>query len=760
MDMLINDGLFTFAESHRHKSGKVLYLAFPVVAYKIEVSGKVTEGDPISNAVKRLEAYYKSEEFLSGEEYRQELNKSISQRIAEDLALSADFIDCIREQEKLNQEQFLNDDNITAASTLSQNVREYNQAKVENVYVIYNILSKQYLPWVVPEAEFDMMKREVDNPSEYRISLGDSETKRIFYLKEGKEEYPRGGPTQLELERIMNRWHIPYNTLQYKNTGWGTKFFLMTACFHFSNNPYSYCVTNPFKLTTEQWMEKSVQEWADSNGIYGIDLASELDKIKPKTYYIGDNKNEDEARLEERLNELKTNKSNARIVKELLPCVKELMLSFVRLQHSSRNVSDNYGVGKEADVYKNLFSKQNYLIALYTFFEKAFMTCAKTYYKRENVDRYLQETVNLQMNVDNGEELFRLAGVVGFRMDKADRDALTQLTFSRQQVEYLLKGTNPEGAYSLPVSIYCNLVEAKYDKQHPFNELAMECNNLLTSAIQTRRTRNKAKHGEVYALENTYYDLYHTAIDVFNAVCKILPEEISKFPKAADYGNCTEWENEFESAYKRVKEEMARLNIPDTNNDLIRQLTYEGLSFTMREAEYYAKLSNLYDELLYQLIQEADGLSGEGKIKSELVKILMKKRPGKRWTTNQQKERESVFDCVVAILDGYGIERSEMNDKREYQNGSALRGERPINEVSVRNKLLYYVIVTYENNSKRFGDSNFCKIISKLCNGVSLVERLRGHNNHADFDNKKEEIKVLHDQAYSLCECCCTTLLR
>ena len=111
MDMLINKSLFSFIEKKKCRGSKEFYLAFPVVAYKIEVIGTVKTGNPISNAVSRLCRYYHSTEFALSEDYLELSKKSIPARIADDLALTEDFVRCIIEQEKLKKELPADTDN-------------------------------------------------------------------------------------------------------------------------------------------------------------------------------------------------------------------------------------------------------------------------------------------------------------------------------------------------------------------------------------------------------------------------------------------------------------------------------------------------------------------------------------------------------------------------------------------------------------------------------------------------------------------------
>lgn len=749
MDMLINKGLFSYIDSKKRKGSQELYLAFPVVAFKIQLIGSFNNENPISGAVNRLNKYYHSDEYLlddkrrrdEDEHYRKESQKSIPARIAEDLALSEDFIRCVLEHEELKKEQSLQEPDNDSEDGQPQ---ERHEKVIENFYAFYDRISHQFLPWMINEEDFDCMKEDVSNPSKYRATLGDSSYKRIVYLNAVDDDYRRDGPNQEEIEVLM--WDHKdelIGKVRYSVLEWGSHFHLLTGCFYFHNNPYSYSVMNPFRQTTNQWMTTSVQEWAKNGAQYGIDLAEELDKIKPKEDGGIAKKSKSEADLDEKLKKfVSACKGNRKIINELIPRFKELFLSFVKLRQLVSESSDD---SEKNETYEKL-SKQNYLISLYTFFEEAFAKCAKYYYRKEDVDSYRKFTSLLINDSDNGEEIFRLASDIGFRAEDADRQLLLEEKLKPRNVKHFLDKSDLDDSetdnkiYLLPTSIYINLIEAELDSEHPFITLAGMWDNLLSSAIRVKRERNKAKHGDVYDLDNNYYDLYHAATDVFQVVCGLSSEEVNRLPQLDDFDSSKEWMDEFEIAYSKAKAEIELYEIPSTNIDLKNQVMYESLSFAMREAEYYAKLSNLYDELLLQLIQNKVKISN-GYTKPDIVERQL-----------NLNSRNNVFECVISILRKKGMLTTEMYDEREFQRCWELKYPKPLENLSVRNKLLYFILCVNDRCNKWFSDKEFQKNILQLCDSVSEIERKRGHNNQADFNKDGEELQTLHKQALQLCK--------
>ena len=743
MDMLINRGLFSYISDHKRKGSQELYLAFPVVAFKVEIICKVKSGNPISNAVGKLNKYYHSSEYADDEArkreedetYRKTPQKSISARIAEDLDLTEDLVKCILEKEELNKEQSL--------QASDGEAKEYHEKVIENFYVFYDRISGSWLPWLISEQDFDGMKEDVENPKRYRTSLGDSSFKKIFYLKAINNNYPRGGPNDIEMGGIIasHNKDLPGN-VRYSIPGIGSEFLLMTACFHFHNNPYSYSVLNPFLQETSQWMKASVREWATKGSQYGINIAEELMKIKPNWQDGVTKKSKTEADLDEKLNKcIGAFAGKGEIISELMPRFKELFISYLRLRQIPRDVSTE-------DIAKNgifeRLSRQNYLIALYTFFEEAFAKCAKHYYRPKDESDYRKYIGLLQDGSNNGAELFRLAGDVGFSAEETDEALLSSEQLNPKYVKPFLGKTDSDESdtdnetYLLPTSVYVNLIEAKSNPEHPLIKLVGQWENLLTSVIQVRSARNKAKHGEIYSLDNNYYDLYHSATDVFQAVCNLSDEEFGKLPRLDTFNGGTEWRKEFDSAYVRAKDELEQYKIP-FNNDLNEQIKFECLSFAMREVEYPAKLSNLYDELLLQLIQGKPGFDNSFTDADTVNKQL------------KSNEQTDVFECVIQILKRNGIHSAEMSNKEEYKRCWELKHSKKIASLSVRNKLCYYILCVNAVNGNAI-PSGLSKSLSLLCDNVSKAERMRGHNNQADFDKDGDELKALHNQALQLCK--------
>lgn len=749
MDMLINKGLFSYIDTKKRKGSQELYLAFPVVAFKIQLIGAFNSENPISDTVYRLNKYYHSDEYLiddkrkrdEDEKYRKEPQKSIPAMIAEDLVLSEDFVRCVLEHEELKKEQSLQEPNNDSEGGQPQ---KHHEKVIENFYAFYDRISHQFLPWMINEEDFDCMKEDVPNPSRYRATLGDSSYKRIVYLNAVDNDYRRDGPNQEEIEGLT--WDHKdelIGKVRYSIPEWGSHFHLLTGCFYFHNNPYSYSVMNPFRQSTNQWMASSVREWAKNGAQYGVDLAEELNNIKPKVDSGIAKKSKSEADLDVKLKTfVSACKGNRTIIDELIPRFKELFLSFVKLRLLLSVSSDD---SEKNDTYEKL-SKQNYLISLYTFFEDAFAKCAKYNYRKKDVDNYHKFISLLINDSDNGEELFRLASDIGFRAEEADRRLLLEEKLKPRNVKCFLEKSDLDDSeadnkvYLLATSIYINLIEAELNSEHPFRTLAGMWENLLSSAIRVKRERNKAKHGDVYDLDNNYYDLYHAATDVFQVVCGLSSDEINRLPQLDDFSGSKEWIDEFEIAYSKAKAEIELYEIPSTNIDLRNQVMYESLSFAMREAEYYAKISNLYDELLLQLIQN------KVKISNDYTKLDIIERQ------LNLNGRNNAFECVLSILKKKGIAITEMYDEREFQRCWELKYPKRLEILSVRNKLLYFILCVNDKFNDWFSDKDFQKNISLLCDGICKTERKRGHNNQADFNKDGGELQTLHKQVLQLCK--------
>ena len=66
--------------------------------------------------------------------------------------------------------------------------------------------------------------------------------------------------------------------------------------------------------------------------------------------------------------------------------------------------------------------------------------------------------------------------------------------------------------------IYFNLLEAKYNPEHPFCKIAEQYGEFIDTILGLRLCRNRAKHGNLSELGTTYYDCYHMIMDAFRII--------------------------------------------------------------------------------------------------------------------------------------------------------------------------------------------------------------------------------------------------
>ena len=124
--MIINNGLSAYVMAHKHKDSRYAFFSFPAAAYKVEMVARDCNDGPIKKAVRLLQAYYKSDKYLSSDDYRAN-NKSLAARIADDLGLKQRLIEVILEGIKAEQS------NPADAGVAGESAQRSGELKKENI---------------------------------------------------------------------------------------------------------------------------------------------------------------------------------------------------------------------------------------------------------------------------------------------------------------------------------------------------------------------------------------------------------------------------------------------------------------------------------------------------------------------------------------------------------------------------------------------------------------------------------------------------
>ena len=715
-------------------------MAIPVSAYKFELTGREIEDNPIKTAVLKLRAYYNSSDYKP----EGEILKPMPERIAVDLGLKKELVERIIQDEK------------EAERLEKQNGDETN---VENrqgtlkkiiLYALRENITGEYFD-VVPEEDFDRMKKEIEDPRHYKIRLGDSREHHIICLNgrnKGSVSELNRGPTEIQIEKLLSKRIRELKNEKIGSCNWPESFELVTACYYPVNNVYAFCAVDPFGLREDRRMTNFIQNLI--NKIEGKDIGQlkhSLESKKPRR--------EEEVPASKIEKELMSDleKFNKGVAAEVSSRIRKLIMSYAWLNHiekkDSENIADAKKFVRELDV-----ARQNFFIALYTLIEDLLKISACNF-RNEDDDKYRKAIDELDLE-GNTEKFIKILTELKFSLPRG----VKSVRFRKSRVNDVYSKSSDDRTFdpdensdNIFALIYFNLLEAKYNSEHPFCKIAEKHNEFIDTIFGLRLCRNRAKHGNLSELGATYYDCYHMIMEAFRIICGISEKEFESFPEPYSY-SVEELQKEFDTAYQiavQTLEKYSHISF-NPNGDIYEQALFECISFAGKDVEFFAKLSNLYDELLYQLIC---GYVLSETVNTEIVNSYLNSRKA-------QGKTQGVLDGAIEILVHNGVFKNGSTfiaegGRNAYINADKLRGRnREVELLSPRNKLLYYIYcLNWAKELKEkppFNFKDFSENFAELCLLVDKVERKRGHNKQANFEKNGKECEEFHTTALRVCD--------
>ena len=751
-DMLINDQLYDFVNEETplgEKNGrKYVFFAFPVYAYKYEIESFNNNQNPIKTAVERLSAYYSSDVYIHSDEAKEDQKRegrtTKAECIADDLGLKKELIECvlseIETERKISEDTGDNGQENDSRAKRKENGRqakrkENGRRAAENVYILQDRLTGECLDTMIPETLFDSYKKAVDNPYNYKHDISRSSPWHIIVLETSMNEKEVHEPGQTQVEQVLRRNRKKAHRMV--SVGLKESFYAVICCYYPKNDQYNFHAVAPCSKKENAYMGELVKRWADQANLIGKLVTERLKEIKPK---IDEDDalamSETEKRLKEELKTLKTTTST-RVVNRLYKLILTYAY-FIRL--GQKNWEEKV---KERDKYEKDVARQDYLIALYTFLEQLFLECLKKNYQRCDEILYDERMSILSCHdEENGELLKNLALDVGFYLNQSAK----KLKFKKSEVK---KFENINESSKITHLVYWNLLEAVCEpeerREHPFHKIAKENPDFLNFVFSLRKYRNRAKHGSVGMLNNNYNDCYDFAIKAFSIIYE-MPDLKLADPRKID---STEMQKAFLQAYWKafdmIKSCVGLRKIYPQEialNDFGKQALFAVISYERKDVEFYAKLSNLYDELLLEIIWK---IHKDIYVNTEMVRRFV-------------VGKNNVVDAVKEILKEWYPQEDDLLESQEGEEhknrytsfGVLLKEEEQVQLLSVRNKLLYSILCLQNAGDKLRNKSGFSEKFKKMCRQIDSVEYGRGHSNRADFEKDESKLKDMLENALEI----------
>ena len=542
--MIINDNAAGFIKQNAAGKCKPVWLAFPACVYKIEVTTRGEGSDPIKEVVGRLRDYYRSASYMVSDQARtaKYSQMSVADRIAEDTGLRKAFvarlIRTIEEEEEAyddldhdgDEDKDAPDDNKSSQDDLARKSLLRGAEERDKWYMVYDLLSQKFLPAFISEQDFDRLRKEVDEPRAYRTQLASSDEWYINCFSAQHRPDP-SRPTRQDAETAMRSNHkfssLPQDAMlriKFDFVGGPEEWHIVTGCYFDQHDRYTFRATNPFGGGAEPWMRATVSDWCADEGI-GKKVGELIDRIRPAQERSDD---QDDARQEKGAASL-SDELMARLESDKVPVagrLEKLISDYAWFSRVGRQQQERASARHE----EFEFARQSYLVSLYTFIEELLYNCALKYRRSEDEAAYNEAIGKLSSsrNDTNRAELLRLAKAAGFDTSKIGE---TEGEFCKTNAEKL--AADKKVFYDPAVFLYMNLVEAAAERRradaaaadgktaemlHPFNRVDGGLLDLPKITFILCENRNRAKHGALDRLTESYRDCYHIVLDMFALV--------------------------------------------------------------------------------------------------------------------------------------------------------------------------------------------------------------------------------------------------
>ena len=783
--MIINDNAAGFIKQNAAGKCKPVWLAFPACVYKIEVTTRGEGSDPIKEVVGRLRDYYRSASYMVSDQARtaKYSQMSVADRIAEDTGLRKAFvarlIRTIEEEEEAyddldldgdededapeddisdhpdsdgDEEDDEGDDDKAFQDYLARKSLLRGTEEHSKWYMVYDLLSRKFLPAFISEQDFDRLRKEVDEPRAYRTHLASSDEWYINCLSASYRRYP-SQPTRQDAETAMRSNHsfssLPHDAMlriKFDFVGGPEEWHIVTGCYFDQYDRYTFRATNPFAGGAAPWMRATISDWCADEGI-GKKVGALIDRIRPVRESLDDR---DDARQKKGAANL-SDELMARLESDKVAVagrLEKLISDYAWFSRVGRQQQESTGARQE----ELEFARQSYLVSLYTFIEELLYNCALKYRRSEDEAAY-NEAIGKLSNSSNGTnraELLRLAKAAGFDTSKIGE---TEGEFYKSNAEKL--AADKKVFYDPAVFLYVNLVEAAAERRradaaaahgetmemrHPFNRVDGGLLDLPKITFILCENRNNAKHGALDRLTESYRDCYHIVLDMFALVYGNYelpdPDSIDTAERSRSFKKA------YDSARKKLEKYDGLWNFAGGErgglNDIGKAAEMESISYHLDDPEYWAKLSNLYGVLLQEIIY-ACGIGGK-KVDDRLIK---------RYLTSGVTR---VSDAARKILETRSvIEPCDIDFGNFSAEGRLGRGA-DIEKLSTRNKLLYATMCIDTKAPRLFSNVAFRQAFAELCRSVDPVEKERGHNKLADSEDAEmwDAIEKKHEKVLDL----------
>ena len=693
--LLVDSRVFDRAARNKFKNSYTTYVAVPALAYRYEVKTDTLENDFISRSVCALNDYYK----VSSQ-------NDIVSLISKDLGLSKTLVKAIIANHELLKSEIEAADDNSAIST-------------NRFMVFYDLISRSFMPLVLPCDKYEEYKDDTEDRSHYRRSIGDSKLYRIQTLS--VPGMYSGVPYQPNESDVASVLHDKAPKIKRKNALWSISYTgvseyvdIVTSVYYDKNNVVDYCVEHPFFPGRAGWLAQDIEIAARNNTSLSEQLRKMRDSVDLDTTQDGVRKNGLWLDCEEYVEQL-FGKDKIVLFPELKSALIQEIVNYTKLVHLYKNErSMNQARFEE--------SKKDYFVAVFSLMEKMFAHSFLINFDNTKISQYREILSNIETDSYCLYDYRKMAEEIGF-----DKEYIPdRIKIYISTISFLIN--NQSSNADVHSILFANLIEAKASEDHPFYQLADQYTTLFDFVEQARTLRNPSKHGSKDEIIWNNYDLQKFVINLFETLVMKTERDQLDSNKFIDYADMDE---EYQAIDKMADSHLTEYEHIWRNQDAYNYAMALERSLLSEDAEYYSKASNLLQEVLKQFAYQ---ITEKNAIES---RVLNRYLPA-------DFTSESVVISANAVLAQY--ETKSRLENNEYNVDGFKKSF--IAQLTTGNLLIYLIFATDYYKTEVFKE-----LLSRVPDMIQLVQNVlnnRRHNAQADFKNNRKEIKGDHEQILSI----------
>ena len=706
--ILVDPDVFVRAKKKRFKGSKTVYVAIPVVAYKYEIKTNAPQDDFLREAICNLRDYY--------------CNNGIENYIGEishDLGLSPILVKSILKDDEQSE------------SVIEGEEGQQRTVRTNNFIVLYDKISNSYIPIVLPVDRYESLKDQCEDFSAYRTSIGDSNKYFIHELKlnAGYDRHPIN-PKQEDVSTLLRQRALKHakksnDLFNLLYTGISDEFYLITALYYDKSNAFEYCAENPFQSGRASWILNDIEQYLKENQPVSNKLQDSLDKLKESVDVNSVKSVERKTSLWLSCQEL-IEKSYDKKLLDKKPELKErlviALVAYSEMIHFCQNEDSEENFARLDD------ARQKYYVAISNLIEKIIADAFLKNFKESNRAKYMDYLSGVESSNYCIYDYRKLASKIGF-----DESTISgKVKLYRKTLDWVV--IHQEDNTDINSLLFTCLLEAVFDETHPMYLLAEKYPDFFEYLNELKELRNPSKHGTKDEIRWNNYDFQKLGFELFDLFV-LSPLDSNTAIDSNAFVNHEGIDEDYKRLDLEAQEELKKYPHLWENQDSYNLALAVQKAFVSQDGEYHAKVYNLFDEVIKQLVVcIADG-------SNEIKRDIINAKLGTEYSQDDIAIKSSETLLQYGFEYSFNNRYSEDNFKKTTYSGALTLG----------NRVFYFIILADYKKSEFLR-----KFLMENQDVFSIIEQIanqdsgRGHMNLTNFNGT--DFKKLNEKIFEICE--------